>query len=143
MELSSPGSATAELSGLRSAVRMFLVVCPALIAGTLLSSLILGNLRAIGRVPYSGYAVVVIAGFAAGVAAGLIVQRVSLLPQLITAAVVDVVILGGILMYAAGQVVRKALLPLPWATVLIGVPVGTAIQLLTLCATWRLKDRQR
>ncbi|MBO0810946.1 MAG: hypothetical protein J2P23_02750 [Microlunatus sp.] len=124
--------------------RLFLVICPALVIGTLLGSVLVVLNTSLARTPHAGVLAFVIGGIIGGVAAGLLIgPPLEARRPTVIAAVIDVLVLGAFAIYTLATAARVSGQPIAWAELPLLTLTGAALQVLTMRVIWGLSERQR
>lgn len=125
-------------------IRMFLVICPALVLGTIVGSLVVVSNTSLAQTPHAGVLAFVFGGLIAGVAAGLLIgPPLEARQPTIIAAVIDVLVLGALAVYTLATAAHLSQQPIAWAEVPLLILIGAALQVAATRAIWALTERRR
>lgn len=125
-------------------VRLFLVICPALVIGTILGSLVVVSNASLARTPHAGVLSFVLGGLIAGVAAGLLIgpPQLSGRPTLIIIGI-DLLVVGMLAILSLSSAAKLTREPIAWLEMPILVLAGTVLQVAVTRVIWALSDRYR
>lgn len=125
-------------------IRLFLVICPALVIGTVLGSLLVMSNASLARTPHAGVLSFVVGGLIAGVAAGLLIgpPQLSGRPTIIVI-VIDLLVVGALAIFTLSSAARVIHGSIDWMEVPILLLAGTVLQVAITRVIWALSDRRR
>lgn len=134
----------AEDSAPGTVIRLFVVICPALVIGSLIGSGALATSRALVDSGHGDIVAYLIAGLIAGAATGLLIgpPRIATGPTII-AAVIGLLVLTAVAVYTLASVSHVIDRPINWAQLPAPVLAGTAVQVVLTRVIWALSERTR